>query len=279
MDIMDVKQSRKNSETDNVTIGSLAQMKWGSWQIGGPRHYYRENRILDVISRLSAKGRLLDVGCGTGSLIMQLAHRGYEVHGVDMSEECVRRTSENLRLFVPEDHIDIKKGSAEKIDYPEGHFDIVIAAEVLEHVEKDDLTVREIHRVIKPGGVCVITVPANPALWDVSDDMAGHKRRYSKRALLSLFTAASFQVERVSFLGFPLMRLYHRMVFLRWAEYAGKKRGGDLFREGMATRVGLSRWSSLILGNLFRIDNLFSALPWGIGILLVARKGGIGDKT
>ena len=250
----------------------MAQMKWGSWQIGGPRHYYREGMILDVVSRMAPKGRLLDVGCGTGSLITQLALRGYEVHGVDMSEECVTRTRENLRLFVPENQIDIKKGSAEKIDYPDGHFDIVIAAEVLEHVENDSLAVREIYRVLRPGGVCVITVPANPALWDVSDEMAGHKRRYSKQDILALFTATSFQVERFLFLGFPLMRLYHRLIFLRWAEYAGKKRGGDLFQEGMATRVGLSRWSSLILGNLFRMDNLFRALPWWIGILLAAKK-------
>lgn len=253
-------------------MNSITQFKWGSWQIGGPRHYYREKMILGVVSQMAPKGRLLDVGCGTGSLIMQLALRGYEVHGVDVSEECIRRTRENLRLLVPENQIDIKKGSVERIDYPDERFDIVVAAEVLEHVENDTLTVREIYRVLKPGGVCVVTVPANPALWDISDEMAGHKRRYSKQSLLTLFAEASFQVERVFYLGFPLLRLYHRMIFLRWAEHAGRKRRCDQFQKSMTTRFGLSRWSSLILGNLFRIDNLFGAFPWGIGILLTARK-------
>lgn len=252
-------------------MNSLTQLQWGSWQIGGPRHYYRESRIMKAIRSVLPGGRILDAGCGTGSLIIQLVLRGYEVCGIDMSEDSVRRTDELLRQFAPNAKSVIKEGSAEHIDFPDRYFDTVVAAEVLEHVEDDSLAVQEFYRVLKRGGACVITVPANPLLWDISDEMAGHKRRYSKDDLLLLFNSANFQVERLIFMGFPLMRLYHHFVFLRWARHIDK-RVNMTISDDTATRIGLNRWTTLILGNLFRIDNIFDSLPWGTGILLVAKK-------
>src|SRR3990172_7468535 len=252
--------------------GDTTGFQWGSWQIGGPRHYFRESLILRVIKQELPAGRILDIGCGTGSLMEQLARRGYEVSGVDASDECIQRTTERLSHVTQNMPPVVKKGRAEQIDFPDQSFDAVIAAEVLEHVEGDDLAVKEFHRLLKPGGLCLITVPANPALWDISDEIAGHKRRYKKDDLLRLFNNASFQVERFLYLGFPLLRLYHRLVFIRWARHMDQEKGGRVSSEGVFTRIGLSRGTALILGNLFRIDNLFSRLPWGIGILLVARK-------
>ena len=217
-------------------------------------------------------GRILDAGCGTGSLLVKLALRGYEVYGMDISEDSVRRTEECLRSLMPEAESVVKQGSAEQIDYPDGGFDAVIATEILEHVEKDHLAVREFYRLLKPGGVCIITVPANPALWDISDEMAEHKTRYSKEALLQLFNNSSFKIEKLFYVGFPLMRLYHRLVFLRWARRIDKNRSGTVSSGDALTRVGLNRWITYILGNLFRIDGIFSSLSLGIGILIVARK-------
>src|SRR3990172_3711967 len=248
------------------------QLQWGSWQIGGPRHYHRENLILKAIRSLPIGVRILDVGCGTGSLMIQLALRGYHVNGIDASEECIRQTQERLKHYVPDTPSAIKKGSAERIDYPDKTFDVVIAAEVLEHLEKDRLAVKEFHRLLKPGGICLITVPANPGLWDISDEMAGHKRRYSKEQVLALFNNSSFHVERLFFIGFPLMRLYNRLVFQKWAMHVDKRGDRSVSSKDIATRIGLNWWTTFILGNIFRIDNLFGSLPWGIGILLIAKR-------
>lgn len=255
-----------------VKNGSSTQLRWGSWQIGGPRHYYRETLIMKLIGGIPPNRRILDVGCGTGSLMMQLVLRGYQVYGIDMSEDSVKRTNEHLRLLVPKNEFVVKKGSAEQINYPDGYFDAVIAAEVLEHLEKDYLAVREFYRLLKPNGICIITVPTNMYLWDISDEMAGHKRRYSKDDLLMLFNSLSFKVEKLLYYGFPLMRLYHRLVFLRWAKRLDKKMIGTVSSNDTITRIGLSWLATLILGNLFRIDNIFSSLPWGNGVLLIARK-------
>lgn len=251
-----------------------AKFQWGSWQIGGPRHYYRETLIMKQIKSVLPEGKVLDIGCGTGSLMLQLAHAGYSVSGADLSEECVRLTKDRINTFAPDVKPIIKRCNAEVVDFPDKQFDGLIAAEILEHVEDDSKAVKEFYRLLKPRGICLITVPANQNLWDISDEMAGHKRRYSKDALMRLFNSQSFKVEKVVFTGFPVMRLYHRIVFLKWAKQVGKKNSGRISSDDTVTKIGLNRWTTLILGNLFRFDNLFSFLPWGIGILLIARKTG-----
>lgn len=248
------------------------EVHYGAWEIGGPRHYYREGLILRNLQRFVSGGRVLDVGCGTGSLVVKLALLGYEVYGIDMSQECLDITSKRLNSLQVMNKGEVRKGNALEIDYPDGFFDAIIAAEVLEHLEEDYLAVKEFYRLLRPGGFCLITVPANLSLWDVWDEMAGHKRRYCRDKLVRLFNEQSFSVERLFSWGFPLMRLYHRLVFLKWARHVNKKTDGVISSEDTITKIGLSRFVTLALGNLFCIDNLFSSLPWGLGVLLIARK-------
>ncbi len=253
---------------------SLSNFQWGSWQIGGPRHYYREKLIMKMIKSVLPAGKIIDVGCGTGSLLLQLIHSGYAVYGTDLSEECIRLTENRIKKLAPGVNAVIKKCNAESIDFPDGHFDGLIAAEILEHVVDDTQAVKEFYRLLKPGGIALITVPANQKLWDISDDMAGHKRRYSRDDLIKLFNSRLFSIEKIVFMGFPLMRLYHRYVFLKWAKQVGKKNSGEISSNYVVTKIGLNCLTTFILGNLFRIDNLFSSLPWGVGIILIARKNG-----
>lgn len=254
------------------TKNSDKEVQYGTWEIGGPRHYYRERLILRKIRKYMAGGKVLDVGCGTGSLAVKLALNGYEVHGIDMSDECLEVTSKRLSMLPVRNKGKVKKGSALNIDYPDKFFDVIIAAEVLEHLEQDDLAVKEFYRLLRPGGFCIITVPENQRLWDKWDEMAGHKRRYYKDDLMRLFTNQSFKVESFFSWGFPLMRLYHRLIFLKWAKHIEKKRGGVISTDDSSTKIGLSPSITIFLGNVFRFDNFFSSFPLGIGILLVAKK-------
>jgi len=248
------------------------EFHWGTWEIGGPRHYYRESLIIRHFNRVVRGERILDVGCGTGSLLVKLAMAGYEVYGIDMSDECVETTTRRFTMLGLKNRWEIKKGSALHVDYPDGFFDTLIAAEVLEHLDDDSIAVKEFYRLIRPGGICIVTVPSGRHLWDRSDEMAGHRRRYNRDDLVGLFSTRGFSIEKVVSWGFPLLRLYHRLVFLKWASHVANKRRGRITSNDLMTRIGLSRWITFIVGNIFRIDNIFSPFSWGIGILLIARK-------
>ena len=247
-------------------------VEYGSWEIGGPRHYYREGLIIKGLKEALPSGKIVDVGCGTGSLVMKLAASGYNVIGIDVSDGCINITKSRIKNAGLSDVATVGKGSAYKISIPDCSVDAVIAGEVLEHLKDDASAVQEFSRVIKPGGICLITVPANPGLWDAWDEAAGHIRRYNKEDLVKLFEQHKFRVESVRYWGFPVMRIYHRLVFLLWAKMTMRKKGLESENLDVSTKVGLSSFVTLTLGNIFRIDNLFSRFPWGIGIVFVARK-------
>lgn len=250
----------------------MSSLQFGSWEIGGPRHYYREGLIIKTVKRVLPSGKILDMGCGTGSLVLKLAREGYQVVGVDISESCIKITKNRIREEGLAKSATVSVGSATQINLPDNSVDGVIAGEVLEHLKDDEAAVREFSRVLKPGGMCIITVPADPSQWNVWDDMAGHMRRYTHEALVRLFNSQKFRFECIRYWGFPMMRIYHKLLCIPWAKMTVKKKGLDGENLDTITKIGLSGVTTVILGNIFRFDDLFARFPWGIGIVFVARK-------
>jgi 2-polyprenyl-3-methyl-5-hydroxy-6-metoxy-1,4-benzoquinol methylase len=97
--------------------------------------------------------RLLDVGCGTGMMIREAAGRGFEVAGLDISEEGVRQARE----LVPSAELHV--GVAEELPFADASFDVVTCVGSLEHVAKPDKAVRQMARVVKPDGELLVIVP------------------------------------------------------------------------------------------------------------------------
>lgn len=250
----------------------MSSLQFGSWEIGGPRHYYREGLIIKTVNSVLPSGKILDVGCGTGSLVLKLARKGYQVVGVDISDSCIKITKNRIKKEGLTKSVSVSIGSATKINLPDSSVDGVIAGEVLEHLKDDVAAVREFSRVLKPGGVCIITVPADSSKWNMEDDIAGHVRRYTREVLEHLFNSQKFRFEYIRYWGFPIMRIYQKIMFIPWANMTVKKKGLDGENLDTITKIGLSGVTTIVLGNIFRIDNLFARLPWGIGIVFVAKK-------
>jgi SAM-dependent methyltransferase len=135
--------------------------------------------------------RLLDFGCGTGTMAGHLGRFG-AVTAVDADTEavafCRQRGLTDVR------HLD---GS--QLPFGEGEFDVATSFDVLEHIEDDFAALRELRRVLRPGGTFLCGVPAFPFLWGRQDEISHHFRRYVRPELRARLEDAGFDVLRASY--------------------------------------------------------------------------------
>jgi 2-polyprenyl-3-methyl-5-hydroxy-6-metoxy-1,4-benzoquinol methylase len=102
------------------------------------------------------RGRLLDVGCGSGVLLERMRGLGWEVEGVDVDASAV----ENARRK----GLNVQLGDLEGSQFPDGSFDVVTMSHVIEHVEDPPRLVRECYRILKPSGRLIVLTP-NAESW------------------------------------------------------------------------------------------------------------------
>lgn len=141
-------------------------------------------------------GRVLDMGCGAGALLHDLARRGFSGLGVEVSDparELGERLTRELGGFRIRDRI--------PVDSPP--FDYLISLEVLEHIEDDAGALRSWVAHLGEGGRVLLSVPADPKRWDVTDVLAGHFRRYDREGVRELVAGAGLRVDRIETYGFP----------------------------------------------------------------------------
>jgi ubiquinone/menaquinone biosynthesis C-methylase UbiE/peptidoglycan/xylan/chitin deacetylase (PgdA/CDA1 family) len=115
----------------------------------------RRQRVYDLLNDLKGE-KVLDIGCGPGVMVDHMVDKGFEFYGVDISEEMIRQARERFG------HIrsaQFSTGRIEKLEFPDSFFDAVICMGVVEYIEDDGKAVREMARVLKPGGYAIITLP------------------------------------------------------------------------------------------------------------------------
>jgi len=159
----------------------------------------RKNAI-EQIKKLSPKPEdlILEVGCSSGFLIKELKENFPQtiVLGADVVKDALHRLahkSPGTPLFL----FDLTQ-----CPLPEASMDIVVALNVLEHIEDDVLALKKIYHLLKPGGKLIIEVPASPWLYDSFDAALHHFRRYTAKDLIKKMQSAGFVVTHWSHLGF-----------------------------------------------------------------------------
>jgi SAM-dependent methyltransferase len=110
------------------------------------------HRVRKIEAALGKKGRVLDVGCGRGWLLKEFRRQGWEVQGTELSDSAATYARQVLNLPV-------ETGSLDTIGFPANHFDAVTLWHVLEHVSDPRAILAEVNRVLKPGGVLLVSVP------------------------------------------------------------------------------------------------------------------------
>lgn len=163
----------------------------------------RHNLIVSLIKTyLRKKGRIniLDTGCGTGLLAKKLTPLG-NVDAIDISDEAIK--------FARKRGVNAKKASVTKIPFKDNNFDLVTSIDVLyHHAVKDDIkALKEIFRVLVPGGILILRVPANKWIKTKHDKFVHTRERYEKSELKSKLESAGFSIKKLSFVNLPLLPL------------------------------------------------------------------------
>lgn len=147
----------------------------------------REALILRTLRSIAPSGgwdRILDVGCGDGLLLTELADLGRDVEGLEVDTQVLSpETTERFRIH---------SGMLDDSFRPAGSYDLVTLLDVLEHIEDPVSALRRCREILAPGGVLLLTVPAFRALWTQHDDTNHHFTRYTRRTLRRVLSEAGF---------------------------------------------------------------------------------------
>jgi SAM-dependent methyltransferase len=149
---------------------------------------HRNDIIVRVLRRFPPGGTLFDIGGGNGCVAAALERSGFPVVLVEPGAAGARHAARRgLRQVVC--------ATVAEAGFAPHSLPAVGLFDVIEHIEDDADFLRGLCRVMRPEGRLYVTVPAYPALWSAEDDHAGHRRRYSRKTLAAVLTAAGFEIE------------------------------------------------------------------------------------
>ncbi|MBM4059789.1 MAG: class I SAM-dependent methyltransferase [Planctomycetes bacterium] len=163
----------------------------------------RRRIFFDVLDRLlpppGPGRRVLEIGCGAGGMLGPLQRYG-EVAGLDIDHEYVAHC--RGRGFAR-----VLCGSGYELPFQDGTFDLVCLFDTIEHIPDDEQALREVRRVLRPGGSVFVSVPAYQWLWSQNDRTAHHCRRYTARRMRRLLRHAGFVPTKTSYFNSLLLPL------------------------------------------------------------------------
>jgi 2-polyprenyl-3-methyl-5-hydroxy-6-metoxy-1,4-benzoquinol methylase len=211
------------------------------------------------------KTKFLEIGCGIGGFIQQIAgNKNLEITGSEIYLKGLLYAKKNLPnvAFI---QFDVTQGLIGE------EFDLIAAFDVIEHIEDDVAAIKNINKMLHKGGSLIITVPQHKFLWSKLDEILKHKRRYSRRELVTKLQENGFDIRHVTsflFVLFPLMLI---------SRIFDKGRDQSHFdKVALEKRVKFSNALNWIFDLFMRIDEVLIrlgiSLPFGGTLVIVAGK-------
>lgn len=238
-----------------------------------------DNHYIDVASRQNAINELtavliqeepvlLEVGCSSGFFLEALQKKAphADLVGSDFISGPLHKLADRLH-GVPILQFDITKCPLE-----DARFDAVVLLNVLEHIENDFEAIKQVYRILKPGGLAFIEVPAGPNLYDFYDKHLMHCRRYRLKDLKALAERANFKVLKASHLGFflyPLFALVKKINRLKGSQMTEADRQEIVTRQ---IKGGSTHWLMHALMKLELALAKYVSYPIGIRCTLTLKK-------
>ena len=211
------------------------------------------DRLIARVVRPPVAAQVLEIGCGTGHNLAMLGRFG-RVDACELDPASRAIASKRLGRMVKEAELpDLSM-------FPPDRFDLIVLADVLEHVKEDEAALQAIRARLKPGGKLLLTVPANKWMWSAHDVAVHHHRRYSKRHLARIVREAGLEVQLLSHFNsllFPLIAAARAVAKLTGREFAED-------RQPSAPVNAVLNW-------IFGLEaGLIGRLPMPFGVSLVA---------
>jgi ubiquinone/menaquinone biosynthesis C-methylase UbiE len=225
--------------------------------------------ILDGIGPLGPGATVADLGCSTGFLLEDLhrAHPDARLIGVDMVAAGLRKAASAL----PEARL--MQADVCALPLEDQSLDAVVSANLLEHVPDDRLALRQIARVLKPGGPVALVVPAGPRTFDYYDRFLGHERRYARGELAAKCRDAGLEPQtdrHLASLLYPPFWLVKQRNRRRYDHLRGSALEARVREDIAKTRD--SRLGELTWHLEDRLVRAGIRLPFGIRSFVVARR-------
>jgi len=202
---------------------------------------------------------ILDAGCGSGGMTRYLERFG-RVAGIDFAPEA-------LTLAKQRSLTRLARASVGAMPFRDGSFDVVTSFDVLYHLDVDDdrAAIAEIHRVLRPGGVALIRLPAFDWIRGAHDEVVHTRHRYTRDELAGKLEDAGFRLEHTTYANFLLFPLAPIKRYLEHRQ--GSHEATDLWRPpGPINRL---------LADLLGLEALAAreaGLPWGLSVFAVGRR-------
>lgn len=239
----------------------LDEIEEGHWWFRGKRMILRS--LLERHRPEGAHGapRLLDLGCGTGGV---LRDQSGEVHcfGAD-------RSALALRICRDKGFGRLVRADLARVPFAPDAFDVVLALDLIEHLEDDVGFLRQAAHLCRPGGRMIVAVPAFPSLWSQHDVTFEHHRRYRAAGLREVVTAAGFEVERITHTN---TLLFPAAAF--WRIVVGRLRSGGGQGHDFYPVPG---FVNALLAFAYRFEAWWlrrADFPFGVSVVCVARRPG-----
>lgn len=210
---------------------------------------------------------VLEVGCSSGFLLAALRDGwpSATVIGSDFLPEPL------AQLAARQPGIPLLQFDLVQCPLPDASVDAVVMLNVLEHIKDDRRAVAQVARILKPGGIAVVEVPAGPGLFDPYDEYLQHERRYTARDFKALLEASGLTILERSHLGFSV---YPAFAMVKRRNQKRGAVGADVRREIVRKSIESTR-RGVLLRSALRCEawlGRYVSYPFGIRCVAVARK-------
>jgi SAM-dependent methyltransferase len=200
----------------------------------------------------------LDIGCGAGSNLKVLSSSGINAIGLDRSIYALSLISKKLE-------VSLLNGDLNKLPVRSNTIGLIIAMDILEHLDDDANGISEFYRALSNGGMLIVTVPAFKFLWGIQDEVTGHKRRYLREEITNKLRKAGFEILKTSyfncFLFIPILIGRRIIRFLGLRVESENKINSPLI--------------NFVLKTIFSFEPYilkYFSFPFGVSILCIAKK-------